>query len=69
MTGAMPDHLEALDDLNAISAILTAMWSLDEELGDVIGLSEAIGFLARTVESRTDILKRYIDNGKNDQES
>ena len=65
MTGAMPDHLEALDDLYAISKILVAMWSLDEDLEGIIGLSEAMGFLARTLENRTEILKFYIDNGYN----
>ena len=63
MTGHMPDHLEALDDLYAISKILVAMWSLDHNLGNVVGLSEAVGFLSRVIEDRTDILKFYVDNG------
>ena len=68
MTGSMPDHLEALDDLHAISKILVAMWSLDEELGNIIGLSEALGFLSRVIDNRTDILKFYIDNGYNESD-
>ncbi len=63
MTGSMPDRIEALDDLNAVSAILTAMWSLDEDLGNIVGLSEALGFLSRTLDSRIEILNRYINNG------
>ena len=68
MTGSMPDHLEALDDLHAISKILVAMWSLDEELGNIIGLSESLGFLSRVIENRTDILKFYVDHGYNESE-
>lgn len=68
MTGSMPDHLEALDDLYGISRILVAMWSLDDELGNVVGLSEGIGFLSRVIENRTDILKFYVDHGYNESE-
>ena len=71
MTGHMPDHLEALDDLYAISKVLVAMWSLDHDLGNVVGLSEAVGFLSRVIEDRTDILKFYVDNGydRNDDDN
>ena len=65
MTGNMPDHLEAIDDLYAISTILGSMWCLDQELGNVAGLSEAMGFLSRVIDNRTDILKFYVDNGYN----
>lgn len=59
----MPDHLEAIDDLYAISVILGSMWSLNHEFGNVAGLSDAIGFLSRVIDNRTDILKYYADHG------
>ena len=62
MTGTMPDHLEALDDLEGISSILTIISSTNE---DFFGMPDALAFLGRVVENRTEILKFYIDNGYN----
>ncbi len=62
MTGVMPDHLEALDDLEGISSILTIMSATNE---DFFGMPDALAFLGRTIENRTEILKFYVDNGYN----
>ncbi len=62
MTGTMPDHLEALDDLKCISSILTIMSATNE---DFFGMPDALAFLGRVVENRTEILKFYVDNENN----
>lgn len=65
MTGCMEDHLEALDDLTGISSILTIMSATDE---DFIGMSDALAFLGRIIDNRTEILKNYIESDNRSEE-
>ena len=59
---AMPKELEALDALEAVGVILTAIGAAGEELEGLIGLETVFAYLGRVVTNSTEAIRKTVES-------